>query len=123
MELIQFLAALASFHQDDLKKRMNRIMAVEWSGVEWNGCLGKMKDHPVHTIPNPHLTKMDVLQKTCVQIILAAKYLVQHSRTSIATTFAFSSVFILPLFELELGTWHWPSNNGDPPPPLNDDNQ
>ena len=35
-ELIQFLAALAIFHQDGLKKRMNRIMAT-WR----NGCLEK----------------------------------------------------------------------------------
>ena len=32
-----------------LKKRMNRIKAT-W----WNGCLEKMDDHPVHTIPNHH---------------------------------------------------------------------
>ena len=29
-ELIQFLAALAILHQDDLKKRMNRIILAEW---------------------------------------------------------------------------------------------
>ena len=64
-ELIQFLAALAIFHQDDLKKRMNRITAT-WR----NGCFGKMDDYLVHTIPNHHLTKMDGLSKTVVQIIL-----------------------------------------------------
>ena len=38
-----------------------------------------MDDHLVHTIPNHHPTKMDVLPKTFVQIILAAKWLVRHS--------------------------------------------
>ena len=56
MELIQFLAALVILHQDDLKKRVNRITAT-WR----NGCSGKMDDHPVHTKPNYHPTKMDVL--------------------------------------------------------------
>ena len=28
MELIQFLSALANLHQDDLKKRMNKITAI-----------------------------------------------------------------------------------------------
>ena len=31
MELIQFLAALSILHQDDMKKRMNRIMATLWN--------------------------------------------------------------------------------------------
>ena len=46
-ELIQFFAALATciFHQDDSKKRMDRMTA-SWR----NGCLGKMDDHLVHTI-------------------------------------------------------------------------
>ena len=44
---------------------------------------------------NHHLTKMDVLQKTFLQITLAAKWLV-HPPTR-ATTFAFSSVFFLVL--------------------------
>ena len=43
--------------------------------------LGKMDDHPVHTIPNHCPTKMDVLPKTFVQIILAAKWLMWHSST------------------------------------------
>ena len=30
-------------------------------------------DHPVHTIPNHHPAKIDVLPKTLVQIILAVK--------------------------------------------------
>ena len=65
-ELIQFLAALAIFHQDDLKKRMNRITA--------NGGMDALiDDHPLHTKPNHHPTKMDVLPKTFVQIILSAK--------------------------------------------------
>ena len=33
-----------------------------------------MDDHPVHTIPNHHSTKMDVLPKTLIQIRLAAKW-------------------------------------------------
>ena len=94
-ELIQFLAALAIFHQDVLKERMNRIKAT-WR----NRCFKKVDDHPVHTIPNHHPTKMDVLPQTLVQIILSAKLLVLHSSTSpqpAATTFAFSSVFVLLL--------------------------
>ena len=58
--------------------------------------LWQRDDHLVHTIPNHHPTKMDVLPKTLVQIILAAnsaaiKYI--HQPTS--TTFAFFSVLIL----------------------------
>ena len=44
------------------------------------------------------LNKMDVLPKSVVQIILAPNWLVRHSKyipQPIATTFAFSSVFIL----------------------------
>ena len=59
-----------------------------------------MDDLLVHTIQNNHPTKLDVLLKTFVQIILAGcccvvsaafKYVPQPT----ATTFAFSSVFIL----------------------------
>ena len=66
-ELLQFFATLAIlsiFHQDDLKKRTMDT----WR----NGCFGKMDDHLVLTIPNHHPTKMDVLPKTVVQIILSA---------------------------------------------------
>ena len=42
-----------------------------------------MDDHPVHTRPNHHHTKMDDLPKTFVKIILAAKWLVRHSSTSL----------------------------------------
>ena len=56
---------------------MNRIMA-----TSRNGCFEKINVHPVHTIPNHHPTKKDVLQKTFVQIILAANWLERHSRTS-----------------------------------------
>ena len=38
--------------------------------------------HPAHTIPNHHPNTMDVLPKTLLQIILAVKWLVQHSSTS-----------------------------------------
>ena len=88
-EWIQFLAALAIFHQDDLKKRMNRLAAT-W----WKGCFGKMDDNPVHTIPNQHPTIRDVLLKTFVQIIIAVKWLVRHSSMNQQPgPFAFSSVF------------------------------
>ena len=56
----------------------------------------QMDDHPVHTIPNHHPTKMDLLLKTFVQIILDANPLVQHSSTSpktAATTFALITCF------------------------------
>ena len=62
--------------QDDLKKRMNRIMDT-W----WNGCFGKTDDHLVHPTPNHHPPKMDFLSKTVFQIILADKWLVRHSTT------------------------------------------
>ena len=65
-ELIQFLAALAIFHQDDLKKRTNRITAT-WQ----SGCSGKMDDHPVHTKPNHHPTNNG--SQKLFQIILSAK--------------------------------------------------
>ena len=48
-ELIQFLAALAILHQDDLKKRMNRIKAT-WR----NEMLWKMDEQPVRTTPPNH---------------------------------------------------------------------
>ena len=47
-----------------------------------NGCFEKMAVHSVHTIPNHRPTKMDVLPKTFVQIILAAKWFARHSRMS-----------------------------------------
>ena len=47
-----------------------------------NGYFRKMDDHRVHTTPNPHPPKMDFLSKTFLQIILAAKWLVQHSSMS-----------------------------------------
>ena len=72
-ELIQFLATLAILHQDDLKKRMNRLKAT--------GCFEKLVDQLVHTIQNHHPTKMDVLPKGFLQIILAAQWLVRHSST------------------------------------------
>ena len=98
--LVKFRAALAIFHHDDLKKSMNRI-----TGTWRNGCFEKMDEHPVHTIPNHSPTKIDVLPKTFVQVIFAAKWLVRHSSMSpqpTATTFAFSSVFFLLL-------WLWMS--------------
>ena len=55
---------------------MNRKTAT-W----WNGCF-KIVDHLAHTIPNQYPTKMDILPKTFVQIILAAKWLVRHLSTS-----------------------------------------
>ena len=54
-----------------------------------------MDDHLVHTTPNPHLLKMDVLPKTFVQIILAAKMAIvtlKYVPQTAATTFTFSSV-------------------------------
>ena len=43
MELIQFLAAVAILHQDNLKKRMNRTATLS------NGCFEKIADN--HTNP------------------------------------------------------------------------
>ena len=41
------------FNQDDVKKRIYRIMAT-WR----NGCFGKVDDYSVYTIPNHNPTKM-----------------------------------------------------------------
>ena len=67
---------------------MNRIAA---------RLLGGMDDHSVHIIPHHHPTKMDVLPKTVLQIILAAKWGGSQVRPpkQQPTTFAFSSVFVL----------------------------
>ena len=46
-ELIQFLASLAISHQDDFKKRMNRIR-VTW----WNGGFEKISDCLVNIVPS-----------------------------------------------------------------------
>ena len=57
--------------------------------------LEQLSDLPVHTPPNHHDLKMDVLPKTFLQIILAANWLIRYSNMSppkAATTFAFSSV-------------------------------
>ena len=67
----EFLAAQTIFHQDDLKKRMYRIMA-----TCQNRCFGKKDDHPVHT------WFVNVLPITFVQNILAAQWLVRNSSTS-----------------------------------------
>ena len=51
--------------------------------------------HAVHTSPNHHPPKMDVLTKTFLLIILAAKWYssaFKYVRQPAATTFAFSSV-------------------------------
>ena len=66
-----------NLHQDDLKKRINRITAT-WR----NGCFENMDDH---TTPKHPPSKTDVLPKTFLQFKPAA------------TTFAFPSVFILIL--------------------------
>ena len=57
-----------------------------------------MDDHPVHTQQTNTLHQNGWSPNVFLQIILAAKWLVQHSSTSLnlaATTFAFSYVFIL----------------------------
>ena len=71
-DFMEFHAALKIQHQDDLKTWMNRR-----TDALQNGCFRKMDDHLVH-----HSPKMDVLPKTFLQIILAAKQLVRHSSTS-----------------------------------------
>ena len=66
-----------NFHRDELKKRMNRNIGYRtWQ----NRCFEKLDDHPIYTIPNHHPTTMDFLPKTSVKIILAAKWLVRHSK-------------------------------------------
>ena len=51
-------AVLTILHQDDLKKRINRIKAT-WQ----NGCFEKMDDHPVDTIQTTTLPKWVSSQK------------------------------------------------------------
>ena len=65
------LRTIDIFHQDDMKKRMNRIKAIcrkvcfkKWMIIQWF---------------TPY--KTTTLPKTCVQIIPAAKWLVRHSNT------------------------------------------
>ena len=72
-----FGTEIAILHQDDLKKRMNIIMAT-WQ----NGCFEKMFDHLVHPTPNHHSSNKDVFPKTCLKIILAAKWLARNSSMS-----------------------------------------
>ena len=45
-------------HQDDLNNWLNRRM-----DTQRNGCFEKIDDHLVHTIPNRHPRKKDVLPK------------------------------------------------------------
>ena len=74
-ELVQFLAALAIFHQDYLKKRTKRTTAS--CGMD---ALEKRKI--ILFTPNHHPTKRDVLPKTFDHFILTAKWLVRHSSMS-----------------------------------------
>ena len=60
-----------------------------WEEDEWytgyyrqNYLFENFYNHLVPTPPNHHRLKMDVLQKTFLQIILAAKWWVRHSSTS-----------------------------------------
>ena len=77
-ELIQFVAALAILHHAGRFEEMDE----QKSGHLASGCFGKMDNLPVHSTPNHHPTKMDVLQKTVLPIILAAKFRVRHSSTT-----------------------------------------
>ena len=45
-------------------------------------CIGNLNDFPVHTSPNDHPPKMDVLPKSFLLIILSSKWLMPHSSTS-----------------------------------------
>ena len=91
-----------------MKKRTNRIRATWRNGRFEKLMLWTCDDLPVHTTPNHHPPKLDVLQKKFLSIILAAKWLVRHSKTSpqpAATTFAFPSVLIILL-------WHAYTHHG-----------
>ena len=73
---IQFHAALLApgwFEEKDEQK--NRTD--DWQ----NGCFRKIDGHLVYTTPNHHPSKIDVLPKTFLQIIHAAKWLRRHGRT------------------------------------------
>ena len=58
-------------YRDDMLKRMYIITAT-WR----NGCYGKMDDHPVHTIPNHHPTKIDVLPNRDVNV--SVFFMIEH---------------------------------------------
>ena len=82
------VTALEIQHQDDLKKWKNRRTDT-WR----NGASKKMDYHLVHTKPPP--PKMDVIPKTFLQIILAAKQTsgaFKYVPQTATTTFAVSSV-------------------------------
>ena len=58
-ELIQFLAAQAILHRDDVKKRMNRLMATWWNG--W------FTPHQTTTLPNWIFSQKPVFKSTLLQ--------------------------------------------------------
>ena len=60
-----------------MKKRMHRRMDA-WQ----NGSSEKWMINLVHTTPNHHPPKMDILQKTFLQIILAVKWIVRPPNSS-----------------------------------------
>ena len=70
-----------------------------------------MDDHPFHHTKPPPYTKMDVIIKTFVLIILTFKYVCPQTT---GTTFAFSSVIILHLWS---GSMIWSKNNWIRPDP------
>ena len=80
------------------------ISRKNWFSLWQCGCFRKMDNPLVHTTPNHHHPKMDVLPKTFLQISEAFKYVPQTA----ATTFHFSSVcfffyhFSSPSFPLQL---------------------
>ena len=79
------------YSQDDLKKRMN------WRTDTW--VLWKNKDHSVHTTPNSHPPKMDVLPKICLQIILASPNQQRQLLPSLLSDSYFMPSGFLPLCE------------------------
>ena len=101
-ELIQFLAALAILHQDDMKKGMNL-------------CYSQYRPGAVHSIL--HIVLVDFLLffiSSWCKIASVARNLISSAPPScqaLALTFAFSSVCILLLCYALLHEYFWGVNN------------
>ena len=105
-EFIQFHAALQIYHQDDLKKRMNRRTEA-WQ----NGCFRKIIDHLVNSTPDHHPPKnfSSIILATVVRYSSTSPKQLRHLFFSIPHTcnfflttaflfllYSFTSIFPLP---------------------------
>ena len=84
-ELIQFLAALAIFHQDDLKKRMNRIIATCRNGFFRKWMIIMFTQYQTTTLPKWMFSHKLLFKSS---LLLNSQCVPQKT----AATFAFSSI-------------------------------